>query len=337
MKFGFMVPRESDFDDGGDPYPRIYEYCQRAEELGFDFATFTHHRFTPDRPYLSSPFVIMSAVAAQTQRLELMTTIFILPLYHPLDVAESAAALDLLSGGRLVLGVGAGYREYEARAVGVDYRSRVSRMVESIDVLQRAWSEEKISHDGTHFSFEDVEVLPRPARAGGPPIWIGAMADVAVERAGRIADGWIAPSLQTLDTVADKAGLYRETAAVAGRRATLCLERDAVIGTDRELAQQAWLDRNLAMLEHYQGQGAVMPEDGGTGGRSFDSVGAGRAVAGTPDDCIEQLQRAQEATDCEYVQLMNLGAGPGYAHRGNYASELDALELFGREVLPAFR
>ena len=103
MKFGFMVPRESDFDDGGDPYPRIYEYCQRAEELGFDFATFTHHRFTPDRPYLSSPFVIMSAVAAQTQRLELMTTIFILPLYHPLDVAESAAALDLLSGGRLVL------------------------------------------------------------------------------------------------------------------------------------------------------------------------------------------------------------------------------------------
>ena len=105
----------------------------------------------------------------------------------------------------------------------------------------------------------------------------------------------------------------------------------------RDRAQQAWLDRNLAMLEHYQGQGAVMPEDGGTGGRSFDSVGAGRAVAGTPDDCIEQLQRAQEATDCEYVQLMNLGAGPGYAHRGNYASELDALELFGREVLPAFR
>ena len=68
MKFGFMAPRESDFGDGRDPYDRIYRFCARAEELGFDFATFTHHRFSPERPFLSSPFVIMSAIAAECFR-----------------------------------------------------------------------------------------------------------------------------------------------------------------------------------------------------------------------------------------------------------------------------
>ena len=175
MKFGFMVPRESDFADDRDPYGRIYEYCQMAENLGFDFATFTHHRFSPERPHLSAPFVIMSAVAARTSRLKLVTTIFVLPLYHPLDIAESVAALDQLSGGRVVFGVGTGYREYEAAAVGVPFNKRVSRMSESIAVLREAWTQPAVNFHGQHFNIDNVTVVPKPVQQPHPPIWIGAL------------------------------------------------------------------------------------------------------------------------------------------------------------------
>jgi probable F420-dependent oxidoreductase len=220
VKFGFMVPRESSFADGGDPYGRIFRFCERAEELGFDFATFTHHRFSRERPYLSSPFVLMSALAARTSRLALVTTVFVLPLYHPLDVAEAVASLDQLSGGRVILGVGTGYREYEARAVGVPFERRVSRTSEAIEVLRRAWAPGPASFDGRHFRFDAVDVVPKPAQRPGPPIWLGALEEKPVARAGRIADGWIAPFLQTLDTLDGRARVYRGSAAASASAAS---------------------------------------------------------------------------------------------------------------------
>lgn len=332
-----MVPRESDFSDGGDPYPRIYEMCQLAEELGFDFCTFTHHRFSPERPYLSSPFVIMSAVAAQTTRLRLVTTIFILPLYQPLDVAEAVASLDQVSGGRVVLGVGAGYRPYEAAAVGVPFERRVGRMVEGIEVLRRAWADGPASFDGEHFSFHDVDVVPKPVQRPGPPIWLGALEEKPVERAGRIADGWIAPSLQNLDTLAERAARYRAAAAAAGRTPVVCLERDAAVSAEPDAARRAWLDRNAPMALYYRDQGASLPDLPASGELSYEDLGRGRAVAGTPEDCIAELERCRDQLGCDYVQLMNMGLGPSYGHPGSYETELAGLKLFGREVLPALR
>ena len=338
LEFGFMVPRESDFDDDGDPYPRIYEFCQRAEELGFDFCTFTHHRFSPERPFLSAPLVTMAAIAARTSRLQLVTTVLVLPLYHPLDVAEAVAQIDHVSAGRVVLGVGAGYRRYEADAVGVPFEQRVSRLTESIEILRAAWTRDSISFHGRHFDFDDVTVVPKPRRQPHPPIWIGALEQRPVVRAGRIADGWIAPSLQTIETLAARAVLYRDAARDAGRVPVICLERDVVVGADGEAARDAWMRRNRPLLEYYRDQGASLPDAPvGVGADGLSALAAGCAVAGTPDDCIGALAHARDVMGCDYVQLMNLGGGPGYGHRGNYASELAALELFGREVLPAFR
>jgi probable F420-dependent oxidoreductase len=334
MKFGFMVPRETDFGDGEDPYERIYEMCQEAEDLGFDFATFTHHRFSPDRPHISSPFVLMSAIAARTKRLRLVTTIFILPLYHPLDIAETAASLDVLSGGRVVLGVGAGYRPYEAEAVELPYAKRVSRMVEGIEVLRRAWAPEPASFDGEHFHFKEVPVVPKPVQPGGPPIWIGAMEPKPIARAAAIADGWIAPSLQPMSVLTERAATYRELAA-SGPNSTICLERDVAVAADRRTADEAWVRRNQAYIEHFRGHGGVdLPGESAT---SAGSIRDGLAVSGTPDECIRELQRYRDAIGCEYVSTMNLGTGPGYGNAGNYSAELAALRLFGTEVLPAFR
>jgi probable F420-dependent oxidoreductase len=339
LKFGFMVPRESDFDDDDDPYPRIYDYCARAEELGFDFCTFTHHRFSPERPYLSAPLVTMAAIAARTSRIELVTTVLVLPLYHPLDVAEAVAQLDQLSGGRVVLGVGAGYRRYEADAVGVPFDKRVSRLTESIDVLRAAWTHETVSFHGTHFDFDDVCVVPKPRRHPHPPIWIGALESKPVERAGRIADGWIAPSLQTVETLLARAASYRAAADEAGRPPVICLERDVVVHADRETARDAWLRRNRPLLEYYRDQGASLPDvpNAVSTGAGLSALAEGCAVAGTPEECVRAIDHARATLGCEYIQLMNLGTGPGYGHRGNYEAERAGLELFAREVLPAFR
>jgi probable F420-dependent oxidoreductase len=337
VKFGFMVPRESDFGDGGDPYERIYRFCERAEELGFDFATFTHHRFSPERPFLSSPFVIMSAIAARTRRLELATTIFVLPLYHPLDVAEAVASLDHISRGRVVLGVGTGYRAYEAQAVGVRFAERVSRMTEAIEVLRLAWSEAPASFHGRHFRFDAVEVVPKPVRRPHPPIWIGALEARPVERAGRIADGWIAPFLQTLETLGGRAELYRASAAAHARPSSICLERDAAVSGDRELARAAWLGRNVPLANYYRAQGAPLPDWPDASAPGWGEVAPGRAIAGTPEECIRAIERCRDELGCEYLSLMNLGTGPGFAHAGSYEHELRALELFGKEILPAFR
>jgi probable F420-dependent oxidoreductase len=331
-----MAPRESDFADERDPYGRIYAMCELAEELGFHFATFTHHRFSPERPFLSSPFVIMSAVAARTTRLQLATTVFVLPLYHPLDVAEAVASLDHVSRGRVIFGVGTGYRRYEAEAVGVPFDRRVSCFTESIEILRRAWSEPSVTFHGRHFDLDDVTVVPKPVQRPHPPVWIGALEQKAVERAGRIADGWIAPFLQTLDTLRPRAARYRDVAAGEHRPSAICLERDAAVSARRDEAEAAWLRRNVPLANYYRSHGAPLPDWPDADAPAFGDVGPGRAVAGTPEDCVRALEHCRDVLGCEYVSLMNMGLGPSFGHRGAYEHELAAMKLFGKEVIPAF-
>ena len=177
-------------------------------------------------------------------------------------------------------------------------------------------------------------MVPKPRRV--PPIWIGALEPRPVARAGRIGDGWIAPYLQTLDTLGERADLYRAAATEHGRPATICLERDVVLAGDADVARGAWLRRNEPLISYYRAQGAALP-DFPSGDTSFAARSAGCAIAGDPDECIRELRRCEEELGCEYLSLMNIGTGPGCGHAGNYDHELAALERFGRDVIPAFR
>ena len=125
MRFGFLLPHLID-RDALDPFGESKRICRLAESLGYDFVVVGQHHFTPG--YVSAPFTVLGAIAAATERLRLCTGILILPLHHPLTVAEQVAQLDEISGGRAVLGVGTGYRRYEFDALGVPYDERVARM-----------------------------------------------------------------------------------------------------------------------------------------------------------------------------------------------------------------
>lgn len=326
MKFGFNIPTAPD-PRAREPLGRAFAVCSRAEELGFDFGVVAQHRFTPGYPL--SPWVTLGALAARTTSLRLGTNIMLLPLDHPLDVAEEVATVDQISGGRVFLGAGLGYRPYEYAALQKPYHRRGTLMSECLEVVQRAWTEDRFSFHGDFFSFDDVSVLPKPVQRPRPPVWLGANSEAGVTRAARLADGWLAGFGDRLPAVAARAAGYREQAARHGRASTVCLLRLVGIGVSRDVVERQWLPGVVEMLRGYRRAGAP-------GEKSARAAAAGEdrkltldgfgdmLIAGTPDDCVRQLRDCGEQTGCEYVLV---------TFRGPDAER--QLDLFGREVIPA--
>ncbi|HEX3956545.1 MAG TPA: LLM class flavin-dependent oxidoreductase [Trebonia sp.] len=155
-----------------------------AEAAGFDSFWVTEHHGLPDG-YLPSPLTLLAALAPATRRIKLGTGVLLAPLHHPLRIAEDAAVVDQLSGGRLILGLGIGYADHEYRSFGVAPATRGARLAALVGALRLAWTGEPFSCP--ELGLEDVRVTPVPARP--IPVWLGGYAAPAVRRAGRIADG----------------------------------------------------------------------------------------------------------------------------------------------------
>jgi alkanesulfonate monooxygenase SsuD/methylene tetrahydromethanopterin reductase-like flavin-dependent oxidoreductase (luciferase family) len=219
-------------------YRKLLEQVDWVEsQSAFGAVSVSEHHFTDDG-YTPSVLPLCAAIAARTSRLQIATNIIQLPLHHPLRIAEDALSVDALSGGRLRLGVAVGYREEEFAAFGTTTRDRASRMDESLAILRTAFAGEPVSHDSRHWRFPEVTVTPGPIRTGGPQIWVGGGSAVAMRRAARFADGFMAAAVNR-----QVAQAFHETcAAVAPDQ-----PRKPVMGT-------AWLlvaedpDKELARL-----------------------------------------------------------------------------------------
>jgi alkanesulfonate monooxygenase SsuD/methylene tetrahydromethanopterin reductase-like flavin-dependent oxidoreductase (luciferase family) len=174
-------------------HARFYEECleeiEEGERLGFAGVWLSEHHFVDDG-YLPSPLVVAAAIAARTARIRIGTNVLLLPMHHPLRVAEDAAVADLVSGGRFVLGVGQGYVQHEFETFGFDRKKRPSLFEEGVEVIRRAWGEGRTGYEGRRWRFDDLPFEPRPRTP--PPIYIGAFADPAIDRAARLADGFLA-------------------------------------------------------------------------------------------------------------------------------------------------
>jgi alkanesulfonate monooxygenase SsuD/methylene tetrahydromethanopterin reductase-like flavin-dependent oxidoreductase (luciferase family) len=173
-------------------YARLYAECleeiEEAERLGYTGVWLSEHHFVDDG-YLPSPLVVAAAIAARTQRMTIGTNVLLLPMHHPLRVAEDAAVAHLVSGGRFVLGVGQGYVQHEFEVLGFNRRYRPSLFEEDVEIIRRAWEEGRIGYEGKRWRFENLPFGPRLDRR--PPIYIGASADRAIDRAARMADGFL--------------------------------------------------------------------------------------------------------------------------------------------------
>ncbi len=188
MKFGYMLDfRNPGFSnlDFASFYAAMFRQVDFLERAGFDSLWLTEHHFVDDG-YLSALMPMLAAIAARTSRITLGTYVLLAPFYHPLRLAEDAAMIDVLSGGRLRLGIGTGYREEEFDALQVPKKYRLSRTLETIEILRRAWTGERFSFAGKHFQFHDVRVLPRPTSRPHPELLWGGMTETAIKRGAEL-------------------------------------------------------------------------------------------------------------------------------------------------------
>ena len=186
MKFGMLHLFESPM--GRSDKEMVDEQVaimQAAEDLGYDSIWPAEHHFT-EYGFCASPALTLAAVARTTKRIRLGTGIVVLPFNHPVRVAEDYAMLDLLSGGRVDLGVGRGYQPTEFQGYGVDQSRSREIFDESIEIIHRAWTEERLDFEGRHYRFHDVLVRPRPLQKPHPPIWMAALSEETYEKAGRL-------------------------------------------------------------------------------------------------------------------------------------------------------
>jgi len=346
MKFGLLFLLQD--PPRGENLPRLYdevfEQAELAEHLGFDAFFVPEHHQLPDG-YIPAPLTFAAALAARTKRAEIGTGIMQLPLVHPLLVAEQGAVIDILSKGRFILGAGLGLVQKEFDAFGIPLSEAASRFTEAIEILKQAWTGETFSHHGRHFQFTDVAITPRPVRRPRPPIWIGAMSEISLKRAGQIGDGWLSDPLHNLEVMKAWSQIYRTAAAQAGNtRVEIALLRDAWVGKSRAEVARVWWPHIQAYHLFYLHLGFFssgrfnarwepwVKEVKSDAEWTFERVAPNRLLCGTPDEVIAEIRRYEQEVGCQYMILM-LRHPTGPSHH----ETMECIELFGKEVLPKCR
>jgi len=328
MKFG-IFPTE-----GGRDHDRVIQESQLAEELGFESCWVNDHQATEGENYWPSPLLRLGAVAGATERLELVTAVVILPLYHPLHMAQRTAMLDLISHGRVTLGVGLGYVEEEFDAFGVPMDERAGRLIEGTRFLDQFLSADgPIDFDCPFFSVEEWQPLPDPVQEPRPPIWMGGWGRRQLRRSVQYADTWM-PGV-----VVDNAGVEERWKTVEANAEELerdfdglehPLMRDAVIAPTHEEAvergkqylYQSYLDEYGGDFEHpYVGDDEL---------ETFERLADDRFLYGSPAEVAAQIEDLRERFPLDHLAVR-------FHHSGMPADLVrDQIELFGDEVVPQF-
>jgi alkanesulfonate monooxygenase SsuD/methylene tetrahydromethanopterin reductase-like flavin-dependent oxidoreductase (luciferase family) len=192
------------------------EQVRLARQSGFSSLWVPHHYLTQPMQMLA-PIPMLAYLLREAEGMTIGPNILIMPLLNPVHVAEDAVTLDLLSGGRYVLGIGVGYRDAEFDAFNVPLKERALRMDESIEIMRRLWTEDKVTYHGKAFKIDNLGVGLKPLRKGGPPIWVAGVIDVAVKRAARIGDAWLITNFAHLNVLVPQMRMYRETLAAVGK------------------------------------------------------------------------------------------------------------------------
>jgi probable F420-dependent oxidoreductase len=234
---------------------------------------------------------LLSFVAAATERIELATGVLLLPLRNPTLTAKITGTVDMLSGGRLILGVGVG-GEYppEFEAVGASLAERGPRTDEAIEILRRHWTEQKVEHHGRFHDFGPVKIEPKPVRPGGPPILVGGRKAVSMRRAGRLGDGYIS-HMCDVETYAANLRAIAGHAREAGR-AGRPFHTAALLFTVLDDSYEAAHDRAAKLL------GTIYNTD-------FREASKRYCLLGKPEDCLDQLRKFAKA-GCRHFVLSAL-------------------------------
>ncbi|MEA2517093.1 MAG: hypothetical protein QOG16_931 [Actinomycetota bacterium] len=315
-------------------YRDYLDLVRTVESSGLDSAWVSEHHFAGDG-YLPSLLPLLAAFAAVTDRIELGTGVVLAPFHDPIRLAEDFAVVDQLSGGRVICGLGIGWRADEFRAFGVDVSTRTRRLREITEILRRAWTTDRFSFEGRHYAYEDVSVTPKPA--GDLPILIGGFVDDAIRRAGRIGDGYISSRAEptrvagAFEMVAEertKAGLEGPPIVALLQNAYVIEDPDADWPMVRDgIGHQLGVYAGWRVGTDVPGKPLeVMPPD--------ESDIRRTTAYGTPDEVVAYLEpvvriMAGYPESHLILRLHYPGMDAAPAHK--------AIELLGRDVAPRLR
>lgn len=304
-------------------YRQTVNLVRLAEQEGFASAWVSEHHGTDD-DYLPSVFPMCGALVEATNSMTIGTSLALAPFYEPVRLAEDAAVIDLLSGGRFQLGLGLGYRDWEFEQFDVPKSERVARLVDCVRVCKRAWSGEYFSYDGHAFQYEDARVTPTPVQGEDLPVLVGAYAERGVRRAARIADGYIAGG-DSKDVVERQFGWVADE---AGDEFPTYVLRDAFVG---ESADDAWEKMRPGITHTKETYAEWFSESSDDFSRADDPEAKWQddALYGSPTELADQLLEYDDLLgDDDHVILRMDHPGLSYDTLAN------AIETVGQEVIP---
>jgi alkanesulfonate monooxygenase SsuD/methylene tetrahydromethanopterin reductase-like flavin-dependent oxidoreductase (luciferase family) len=270
----------------------VVEVVAAASRMGFAWVSIGQHWLSHPTVW-PQPFPVLARLAPESGRMRLKTSVLLLPILNPVDVAENVATLDHISHGRLDVGVAIGYREAELATIGLQRKDRVPKLEESLGLLKRLWSGEDVDFKG-RYAVASGRMGFRPYQQPHPPLEMGAQSVGAAQRAARLTDGvFFGPQVAWHD-IERLVGVFRETRGAEGLPpGTVSASRSLIVGKDKAAAAaaaKAYLEKTFTMYRTWQMQESSMVELQLSPETSLDAW----TVNGAPADCVDTIRRAGE-------------------------------------------
>lgn len=325
IRFGIALDHQ--YERGDDLSQRVdecVELVELARDLGFGSVFGIHHYLAPLSTF--QPLTLLARLIPNSGDMMLGTGIYIASLNHPVHMAEEVATLDQLSGGRVLFGIGAGYRDEEFNSFGIDRRTRGERVLEAVAVMKGLWSDSEFSYQGQHYEIQAQRISMPPRRPGGPPILVGATTPHTIRRAAGFADTWLSTFSHKIRWAAGHLKIFQEALEEQGRSP---LGREYPI--QRELFLADSHEEAVALAEPYlkRSYGAYAPYSMSYLEDMFEDLRNKAFLLGTPERITERLQEHVEAGFNHFIfRVQWLGMPKDMARR--------TLERFAHEVMPHF-
>lgn len=329
-------------------FAESFEQVDAAERLGLDVVWLAELHVAPDQSVLSAPLLVATAVAARTRRIRIGTAVQVLPLCHPLRLAEEVATLDHISGGRLIFGIGRSGFPRTYQAYGVPYEESRERFREVLDILKHAWTEQQFSYAGRFHSFNQVPVVPKPLQQPYPPIRVAATSADSFATIGALGYPiFAAVRLGTLGELGSNIRAYRAAHAAAGHpgRGEVYLRVPVYVG---ETAAGARADTEASVIGFYRYLGQQLEESATLAGAraeeqraergqrlqsiGYDEVLRDKVVVGTAAQVAERLAGLREE-----LGLDGILAEPNCGRLIPHDRVMRSLALLCEQVMPKFR
>jgi len=345
MRFGFFdqLPL-ADWQSESQRYQDILAQIELGDALGFDTAWLGELHFIPSISCLASPLMILAAAAQRTKRIRLGTAVALLPLHNPVKMAEDAATLDVLSGGRLEFGVGRGAAPVYFAGYNVPHKESRERFEEALEVILQAWTSERLSYEGKYWQVQDLLLTPKPVQKPYPPVRIAANSPETFAIAGR--DGFpifASPLINPPDKLREYLAVHRESLK-PGVKQNVALAFPVHVAESRAQARR---ECEASLLSFFKAAGELIKPLGGApikGSESqqklrariteatFESIDREMGVFGDPVYCVERIQALrQEFPMEEFICYFNRGG------LIDHATVRRSMELFAKEVMPQCR